>query len=180
MKLRRPVMGEEEAQAVITVLRAVRAKRVLVDHDDRLIGAALEALEVAPVEDGDKVAIRPGESQMGPFARKSESSRRAALRNYPRAGSQRERILLALLGRGVDGLTREELATDLRMPDNSVRPRVRELLDGEWITLAKTSSGDEVLRKTALGNDSEVLLPTSKARTYAARHELGQRIGAPA
>jgi hypothetical protein len=168
MKLRRPVMGDEEAAAVITVLRAVRGQRLLVDHDDRLIGAALEALEVAPVEDGDKVAVRPGGSELGPFARQSETSRRAALRNYPRSGSQRERVLAALAAS--TSLTREELATELRLPDNSVRPRVRELLDGEWIQVAKTTGGVERTRKTALGNDSEVLELTPKAQAYLQRH----------
>lgn len=169
MELRRPVMSEEEAQAAMTVLRAVADRRILVDHDADKVRGAIEAIDTTPTFQGDKVTRDPGAKQLGKFARKSETSRQAALVNYPRSGSQREQILLAMARRIELGRTREELATELRLPDNSVRPRVRELIDGGWIRV-RTIDGDPVTRSTALGNRSEVLeLTADGARKVAAR-----------
>lgn len=102
--------------------------------------------------------------KLGPFARESETSRLAALAAYPRQGSQRRRIIEAFrTGRGmIRGFTREELAASLGMPDNSVRPRVRELIEGGWIGQG-VKDGKPATRPTRTGQESEVLVLTKRA-----------------
>lgn len=176
MELRRPVMGSEECEAAITVLRAVIQKRVLVDHDEDKIRHAIEAMEIAPVEDGEKAELNPRVQQLGKFARRSETSRAGALDNYPRSGSQRDRVLRHVLVSGERGMTREELEQATGLGGNTIRPRVRELIDGSWLRVrANDMDGAVALRrKTAMGNWSEVLEATEKARAYARNHpELG-------
>lgn len=169
MKLKRPVMGEEEAQAAVLGLKALVKLRMVEREDEEKLKHVVEAIEVAPVLDSDKIEVDVAARKMGPFARKSETSRQAALANYPRSGTQRARILAAILA-GTSGRTREELAGQLKLPDNSVRPRVRELIDGGWVVVL-LSDGKPVTRKTTLGNESEILVATNKARasTAAAR-----------
>lgn len=113
------------------------------------------AFERVPLSD-------PDERQLGPFVRDSETSRQAALANYPRAGSQRRLILDAFAtGKGrAHGFTREELARWTGLPDNSIRPRVGELIAGGWIGQG-SKDGAPATRPTALGNDSEVLMLTA-------------------
>lgn len=116
------------------------------------------------------VLADPGERQLGPFVRDSETSRQAALANYPRQGSQRRRILDAFAtGKGrTHGFTREELARWTGLPDNSIRPRVGELIAGGWIGQG-SKDGAPATRQTRLGNDSEVLMltPAGLARIEA-------------
>jgi hypothetical protein len=105
--------------------------------------------------------------RLGPFVRDSETSRQAALANYPRQGSQRHRILARLYQRLLDdrpGATRDELAEGLKLSPNSVRPRVVELRAGGWIIAAADSDVDtDETRRTALGQESEVLVLTPAA-----------------
>lgn len=177
MKLRRVVMGDEEAQAAITVLRAVRDQRILVDADQDKLLHAIEAIDVSPAVDGDKTELDPRVRQLGKFARKSETSRQGALANYPRSGSQRDRVLHRVIDSGEQGLTREELEQVTGLRGNTVRPRVRELIDGGWIRARAADDGAVALRrKTAMGNWSEVLVATEKAKQWTtfvdgARHD---------
>jgi hypothetical protein len=161
MKLRRPVMGDEEAQAAITVLRAVHGKRILVEHDQDKVLHAIEAMEVAPTEDGDKSELNPRVQQLGKFARKSDTSRKAAIANYPRSGTQRGQVLQLVAACGTHGATREEIGDALDLPVGSVNPRVRELLDGDWLQESDTR------RKTRYKNDAVVLVATDKSRKRA-------------
>lgn len=111
----------------------------------------------------------PDERQLGPFVRDSDTSRRAALEAYPRQGTQRWKILDALWLRyrnGRHGATRDELASELRMSPNAVRPRVVELGRGGWIGGAgETDSADALhadeTRLTASRRDAEVLVLTT-------------------
>lgn len=87
---------------------------------------------------------------LGPFARDSETSRQAALANYPRQGTQRWLILRYLFDRqeeGRPGCTREELAIELGMSPDAVRPRVVELRRGGWI--CAVASGARTRRRRA-------------------------------
>lgn len=114
-------------------------------------------IEVAKLSD-------PEEQQLGPFVRGSETSRQAALATYPRQGSQRWKVLMALLeedqvsppGR-LRGMTREELAGRTGLSPDTVRPRVVELIAGGWIFEG------EFTRKTALGNDAALVMLTPAA-----------------
>lgn len=98
----------------------------------------------------------PTASELGPFARDSKTSRQAALDTYPRQGSQRERILSSLAEAPA---TRDELVIRLRLRGNTVRPRVRELIQGGWVVET------EQTRKTATGSEASVLRITGRAAT---------------
>ena len=99
----------------------------------------------------------PTTNDLGPFARDSDTSRDAALDNYPRTGTQRHRVLEALRARPA-GLTRDELTTLLHLPDSTVDPRVWELVRGGWVV--------ETARKrpTRTGSEARVLELTAKGR----------------
>lgn len=81
----------------------------------------------------------------------------AALKNEPRRGSQRARILAALITAGHTGATTFELAETLRLPYVSVSTRVSELLHGDWATRGERT------RATANGGESKVVVASFKA-----------------
>lgn len=62
-----------------------------------------------------------------------ETARHAAEAVRPRSGTQRLLVLGFIEASGEGGCTRECIADGLGLPDNSVRPRVKELLDDHWI-----------------------------------------------
>ena len=112
-----------------------------------------QAALFAPVSLSDPLA-----KSLGPFQAHSSTSRAAALTNYPRSGSQRQRIIEALASVYPDGLTREQLSTRLGIVLNSVLPRVVELRDGGWIEESGTT------RATRQGASASVLVLTERAR----------------
>lgn len=83
-----------------------------------------------------------------PFVRDSATSRQAA--QLIDANTARMRVLVALRA-NPEGLTRQELETELGMDGNTVRPRVAELMARRLIR----PSGE--IRRTASGRASEVL-----------------------
>lgn len=96
-------------------------------------------------------------NEKGPHVAGSETSRKAAWSNYPRSGTQRSLVCAFIERTGGVGATRQEIAENTGLPDDSVRPRVVELMEGGWVRPnGKT-------RKTHLGEDAEVLVRTSKA-----------------
>ena len=127
-----------------------RAHVTLGRHDFEGLLALAES--VTPLSDLDA-------KKLGPFARDSETSRKAALANYPRQGTQRHRIIEALRHpdpHGRHGLTREQIAQRTGITPDAVRPRVVELIEGGWLWAHET-------RKTRLGQDAEILLLTRRA-----------------
>lgn len=88
------------------------------------------------------------------------TQRRASLDNYPRGGSQRRRILdaLVLMHRTrSDGMTCEQLADVLRLPTQSCSARLNELWNGGWVK----DSGAQ--RKTRQGSQATVWKPSQLA-----------------
>jgi hypothetical protein len=71
------------------------------------------------------------ENKVGKFSRKSQESRKSALRARPRSGTQRRRIYEYI--RDQQHVDRETIALHLGMSENSVRPRVLELIEGGWV-----------------------------------------------
>jgi predicted ArsR family transcriptional regulator len=68
----------------------------------------------------------PFENRLGPSHHNApETSGQAAVANFPRSGTQRVRVLLALYSAD---LTDDEIAHDTRLVGNSVRPRRGELV----------------------------------------------------
>lgn len=130
------------------------------------IATALRELEVRHGEDFLIVpaAGKADDVALGHFARESETSRQAAIAAYPRTGKGRWRIMTHIARHGDYGRTRDELAADLRMSPNTIRPRVKELLEGGWLEVTADT------RLTPSGQRAEVL-----AATNAAREEMRRR-----
>ena len=99
------------------------------------------------------------------FARKSETSRQAAIAKYDRHDSlvQRELILSFIRERGDYGATREEIQTWFKLSGDSVRPRVKELLGQAKGWTAPRIRVSELTRKTVSGNRAEVLVENKEA-----------------
>jgi hypothetical protein len=120
-------------------------------------------LDELGVETGDDFCIVPaiefeGEiGAVGPHGNKP-TSRDAAYFNAPRRGTQRERVIAALLACQYTGATRDELAEMLDMRPNVLTPRVWELVKGGF---AEETSRT---RKTRDGAQAVVLVATPKAR----------------
>lgn len=145
---------------------AAVATRVRVEESD------FAKEELAPLAD-------LSEKQLGPFVSTSETSRRAALANYPKQGTQRQRLVELMYARHLSavqergralwdvakfelraGSTRFELGDFMRMPTNTVGPRVKELIVGGWVRES------EQVRETPFGREAAVLVLTEKAIEY--------------
>lgn len=99
----------------------------------------------------------------------ADTSQAAALRAWPRAGSARWLVLQDLDVAGDNGCTDEDLAFDLDLDLNTIRPRRGELVTGGWVTQARDHTGAPLTRPTAKGNDATVWVLTP-----AARHHIDQ------
>lgn len=126
--------------------------------------AALERLGVKP---GDEFLIAPATAEgpaaedpaadgLGGFTAGSDTSRKAALDNYPRSGSQREKVLACIRAAGVAGRTAHEVAEKTGLYYGSVTPRIGELKRGGWI------QATDATRVSEHGSEAEVLVPTEK------------------
>jgi hypothetical protein len=162
-----PMLGNDERDAAVTVLRAVLGKKVLVEHDADLVRGALEGLMHARERPRTPVDGDPGADQLGRFARRSAESRKAALANFPRSGTQRYAILVMVTRRGGAGLTRDEVVAlnTKGWPPNVVTPRIKELVEGGWLETKRDGGGNVVTRDTRAGQEAAVLVATARART---------------
>lgn len=130
-------------------------------------GSLSAALDRLGVREGDDFVIAkvdpgahdaaPDTDELGPFARDSDTSREAALANYPRSGNQRRVILDRLLICGGYGATREEITRATGIVPDAVRPRLIELVKGGWVRVTDRT------RPTRRDNDAEVVVATEKA-----------------
>lgn len=137
--------------------------------------AALRAVGVQP---GDEFVVRPAFEQgdllaatanrIGPSQSHSATSKNAAIDNYPRSGSQRHRVLVAIATAGERGKTRDELEIELQLPGSSVRPRVVELESGDFIT-----AHPEKTRTTQNGSEARVLVLTERGQRMMRTLEPG-------
>lgn len=120
-----------------------------------------EAVEIIRLDLlGETHEARAASNQLGPFNEK-ETSRHAALDNYPRSGSQRHRVLLSI---ATSSATRNELGRRLNLSTDSVRPRVWELMNGGFVE----ESG--LTRITELKSQAAVLRVTQKGRKQIEEH----------
>ena len=115
----------------------------------RDLGAPFSVMRAPEIDDEGLVSTRHG-----------ETAYRAMVRNRPKVGSQRGRVLTFIEDSGRYGATRDEISTGLGMSPNTVRPRVRELLDGAHVFVSRF-----LKRTTGLGNAAEVLV-SSRFRDY--------------
>lgn len=129
------------------------------------------AMEKAGIDYGDEFVIcpvstlqgklynvdEPGEDALGAFSGSApDTSRQAAVANYPRSGTQREEILGLVVVRGTMGATRDELVEMTQRPPNVVTPRVKELVEGGWL------EETDRRRKTRAQQDAVVLVASQK------------------
>lgn len=132
---------------------------VVLRRGEATVRELTQALDQLRVQSGEDFAVMrsPDEEPQLKFSRRSETSRRAALDNYPRAGTQRWRVLHAI-SRHRDGLTRAEAARHLALLDSSTDARVIELIRGGFIAPSNKT------RRTETGSEAEVLVLTPKGR----------------
>lgn len=156
--LRRPSEDatQEERRSYFSALRKAL--------DEAKIGYGEEFVVVNPgtPEATGPAAASPDADGLGGFARDSGTSRRAALDNYPRSGTQRAKVLKAVMDAADAGVvvTRDDLCVALDMAPNVLTPRVKELIDGGWV------EETDQTRKTRAGSDAATLAATEKAQTH--------------
>jgi hypothetical protein len=159
--------------------RVTRFTKWAAEEDRREFGRELlrklDAIGVGPGEEFLIASARnpdaiedPAENRVGPSTPGSDTSRRAALDNYPRSGSQRHRVLVAIGRAGHHGRTRDELATELGLPDSGTDARVWELLQGKFV-----KELDSVTRKTRAGSQASVLVLTDKGLQHIRANDPG-------
>lgn len=164
-KLQRPSEDatQEERRSYFTALRKA------LDEAGVEYGGAFAVVRVG--EDGmvldfqghDDVPVEdPAANALGGFTADSATSRKAALDNYPRSGTQRARVLGAIVATAPHGRTAHEVAAATGLYYGSVTPRIGELKRGGWIVAS------EETRKSEHGSDAEVLYATERALTYDA------------
>lgn len=83
-----------------------------------------------------------------------ETSAQAALANAPRSGTQRARVLAALVRYG--GMTDDDIGTLLNLSGNAVRPRRGELVAAGFVK----DSGDRM--PSDMGNPAVVWVATER------------------
>lgn len=97
---------------------------------DRLGVGHREEFLVSPVADED---VSVDGNRLGAFARDPETSRQAALDNYPRSGKQRHQVFVAVAEAGERGAISDEIADALGIRLYSAKPRLIELRRGGWV-----------------------------------------------
>lgn len=126
---------------------------VLADVEDLLDSARLR-YRVSAQEDPTK----PG---LGGFRRTDpDTSRLAAVQVYPRTGTQRERVLMAIHGAGDTGAIPYEIEAATGINYRSLTPRIGELKAGGWVA----GTGDT--RTGNMGAEQEILVVTEKTRDF--------------
>ena len=96
-------------------------------------------------------AGRPALERNRAFFGKQLTSREAALRAYPRTGTQRHRIWSLMTSR--DGLTADEVNEQTGISPNTINPTIRGLVIDGWLE----DSGER--RMTRAGNEAIVWRP---------------------
>lgn len=94
-------------------------------------------------------------NDLGGFTADSETSRNAAIFNYPRSGRQRHAILMAVFKAGPQGKTFDEVRNEQDI--YSADRRMSELVDGGWLERTERT------RRTTHGADANVMVCSAKA-----------------
>jgi hypothetical protein len=158
------MLDRGDAMALLETADEVLGVPVTAGHRADIIQAWQRKRE----EDGEQ--LRLGAAPDTPKARSTDppTSRKAAVHNQPRAGSQRARLLEAIVfhsnpapgPRPRNGLTAEEASKMTGIRLNSASTRMSELLRGGWIA----EQGERV---TEAGEKATVYVATAKAHHRA-------------
>jgi hypothetical protein len=118
---------------------------------------------VSMVVDGDEPEelVDPREGQIGGFRKTDpETSRKAAVMNYPGRKTQRWEIMMAIAQAGSWGMTAEEASRQTGIEYRSATPRIGELKSGDWI------KGKGTTREGSMRAEQEILVLTERAKRY--------------
>lgn len=130
-----------------------------IDYGEEFVVAPIKALQGKLYDTGDD----PAGNALGAFSGSApDTSRKAALDNYPRSGTQRAKVLAKVVSSGLRGLTRDDLSAITDMPPNVATPRVKELVEGGWLEETDRT------RTTRAGSEATVLIATAKAHQESA------------
>jgi hypothetical protein len=99
------------------------------------------------------------QDSQGPFSRDSVTSKKAALDNVPRSGTQRRRVFEKIAAMEEGGITRDEISKALNLPDSSTDARVWELKKGGFVM------DSDMTRRTRNQGVAALLVPTPKGVT---------------
>lgn len=138
-------------------------RRVTIRRSQSTIADLWRACDELGIGWGDDFCIVPAsefEGQIGDVGphNNTVTSRAAAYANLPRRDSQRYVVLECIVDGGHHGYTRDELADVLRSTNQTITPRVWELVKGGFVEeTART-------RRTRQGQQAKVLVATPKAR----------------
>lgn len=158
-KLRRPPRTPNDMAVFMADFQRAMSELDIGVGEEFLISAAASG----KLNDSSEIPGGADANELGPFSSESETSRGAALLNYPRSGTQRWKVLTAIVSSG--GRTRDQLSEELHLPDSSVDARVWELKKGGWI---EESSRKERTRAAA---EATVLVATTHGREEVERSE---------
>lgn len=138
---------------------AIAMEKAGIDYGEEFVIAPIRALQGRLYDTGDD----PAANSLGAFSGNApDTSRKAALDNYPRSGTQRSTVLAKVMATGLRGLTRDAICVVTDMPPNVATPRVKELVEGGWLEETDRT------RKTRSGSEATVLIATAKAHQEAA------------
>lgn len=119
VELHSPVSADDAFRRVESLLRAGADVEQVVRLSPEVASAHVVRPTVV-VDDGvdpnAPVALAESDfeqAQLGPFVRDSETSREAAIQNYPRRGTQLRTVFEAVVAAGIRGRTRDELHAEL-------------------------------------------------------------------
>lgn len=115
----------------------------------------VESEEPTPVGRNALFDSDPDANTLGGFTAESETSRKAALANYPKSGNQRHQILLLALKAGPHGITFQDARNSLGI--YGADRRISDLCEGGWLERTERT------RETDQGEQASVVICTSKA-----------------
>lgn len=147
----------DRLQTELDKMRAAQQQPSLFGGDAAPTAAPMlqqEMPEAASAIDDD-----PDRNELGGFRQdEGDTSRRAALDNYPRSGNQRHQILMAVFRAGSHGMTFDEVRqqNDIYSADR----RMSELVDGGWLERTERE------RRTQHGSMANVMICSQKATEW--------------
>lgn len=156
MTIGRAIRPKEDAsrEEVVAYYKAVTAalEKAEVGYGEEFVVCPVSALQTSIYD-----AAKPDSASLGAFSGKApDTSRKAAIDNYPRSGTQRAKVLDEIVKSGRNGRTRDELTFLCELPPNVATPRVKELVVGGWVEETDRT------RRTRAKSEAAILVASEK------------------
>ncbi len=145
----------DRLQTELDKMRAAQQQPSLFGDDGAAPTAAPTIAQTPVPERTSPFADAPDENRLGGFRGDGDTSLRAAIENYPRSGTQRNQILLAVMRKGQHGMTFDEVRQEEGI--YSADRRMSELVDGGWLERTERE------RRTQHGSMANVMIASQKA-----------------